>query len=129
MVIADTSAWIPYFRQFDSLEAQVIDDLLSADRLVLVGVVLAELLQGSRSSEEREEILFALAGARYIETDFTIWRLAGELSASLRRRGTPLPLSDLIIGSLALEHGHEVYTLDAHFQSIPGLRLYQPARP
>jgi predicted nucleic acid-binding protein len=44
----------------------------------------------------------------------------------LRRRGVTLPFTDLIIGSLAIEHQCEVYTHDPHFQKVPDLRHYNP---
>jgi predicted nucleic acid-binding protein len=54
------------------------------------------------------------------------WRRAGLLSAELDSLGTRIPPSDVILGALALEGGHEVFTPDNHFRRIPGLRLYQP---
>ncbi len=45
MVIADTSVWIPFFNRPDSPEKAALDLLIDADEVVLVGVVLAELLQ------------------------------------------------------------------------------------
>jgi predicted nucleic acid-binding protein len=38
-----------------------------------------------------------------------------------------LPLSDLLIAALALEHGCHVYSLDAHFKKISAVPLYLPA--
>ena len=60
MVIADTSVWIPFFNQPESLEKREIDALIDADGLVLVGVVLAELLQGCRTPKEADTILSKL---------------------------------------------------------------------
>lgn len=91
-----------------------------------MGVVLAELLQGCRSSEDVDTILSNLTGLRFLETTFSTWKRVGELSVSLRRKSVTLPLSDLIIGALAVEHGYRVYTLDPHFKHIPGLKLYTP---
>jgi len=124
VVIADTSVWIPFFNQPESLEKREIDALIDADGLVLVGVVLAELLQGCRTPKEADTILSKLAGLRFRETDFSTWKRTGELSASLRRKGITLPLSDLIIAALALEHHCQVYALDPHFEQIPGLTLH-----
>src|SRR5574337_1567487 len=81
-----------------------------------------------RSSEDVDTILSNLAGLRFLDTTFSTWKRAGELSASLRRKGVTLPVSDLIIGALAIEHGYPVYTLDGHFRHIPGLTLYAPPR-
>ncbi|MBI4401241.1 MAG: hypothetical protein HY581_06380 [Nitrospirae bacterium] len=49
MVIADTSVWIPFFNRPDSSEKRALDLLIDADEVALIGVVLAELLQGCRS--------------------------------------------------------------------------------
>jgi len=52
------------------------------------------------------------------------WQQAGEISASLTKKGTPIPLSDLVIAACALAEGHEVYTLDPHFKRIPGVKVH-----
>lgn len=126
MVIADTSLWIEYFKGGDEPARAGLRTLIRSEQAVLVGVVLAELLQGCRSSEDVDTILSNLAGLRFLDTTFSTWKRAGELSASLRRKGVTLPFSDLIIGALAIEHGYRVYTLDTHFKHIPGLKLYAP---
>ena len=51
MVVADTSVWIPFFNEPESEEKRELDALIDADRLVMVGVVLAELIQGCRTGE------------------------------------------------------------------------------
>lgn len=127
MVIADTSVWIPFFNRPNSPEKDALDLLIDADEVVLVGVVLAELLQGCRTSSERETLSEALSALPYHEATQSTWSQTGDLSAQLLRRGVTLPLSDLIIAALALEHHCQVYSLDTHFKKIPGMRLYLPA--
>jgi predicted nucleic acid-binding protein len=129
VVIADTSVWIPFFNLPGSPEKQEIDALIDADRLVLVGVVLAELIQGCRTAREADMIVSNLAGLRFLDTSFSSWRQAGELSFSLRRKGITLPLSDLVIAVLAIEHHCQVYSLDPHFEHIPDLALHPVRRP
>lgn len=126
MVIVDTSVWISFFNQPQSLEKREIDALIDADRLALVGVVLAELIQGCRTPREADTIVSMLSGLCLLETTFSSWRRAGELSYSLRRKGITLPLTDLIIGALAIEHDCRVYARDPHFERIPGLTLHIP---
>lgn len=94
-----------------------------------MGVVLAELLQGCRTPKEADSIFSKLAGLRFLETNFSTWKRTGQLSASLRRKGVTLPLSDFIIAALAIEHHCEVYTLDPHFDQIPDLTLHRGPRP
>lgn len=124
MVIADTSVWIEYFKGGEERVRATLRGLIRAEQAVLVGVVLAELLQGCRSSKEADTVLSTLAGLRFLETTFSTWKRTGELSASLRRKGVTLPLSDLLIATLATEHRCQVYTLDPHFEQIPGLALH-----
>jgi predicted nucleic acid-binding protein len=127
MVIADTSVWIPFFNRPGSSHKTTLDLLIDADEVALVGVVLAELLQGCRTPSERDILSDALLALPYFEVTQSTWSQAGNLSAHLLRRGVTLPLSDLVIAALAIEHGCSVYSLDAHFKKIPGVRLYLPA--
>jgi len=126
MVIADTSVWIPFFIRPASREKHALDALIDADELVLVGVVLAELLQGCRSREERDDLKDVLLALPYLEATKSTWGAAGELSCSLLRRGVTLPMSDVLIASLALEHNCAVYSLDGDFRKIPELARYDP---
>jgi predicted nucleic acid-binding protein len=127
VVIADTSVWIPFFNRPDSQEKRTLDALIDGDQLVLVGVVLAELIQGCRTGQEASLVLDHLTGLPFLETTFLTWKRTGELSFSLRRRGITLPLTDLIIAGIALEHDCQVFALDPHFTQIPGLKPYRPS--
>jgi predicted nucleic acid-binding protein len=127
MVIADTSVWIPFFNRPDSPEKATLDILIDADEIALVGVVLAELLQGCRTESERNLLSDSLTALPYHEVTRSTWSRAGELSAQLLRRGVTVPLSALVIAALALEQACQVYSLDTHFKKIPGLRLFPPA--
>jgi len=126
MVVADTTVWIEFFNNPESEEKRAIDLLIDEDELALVGPVLAELLQGCRSVGEANAILDHVSALPFLETNFPAWRQAGDLSSSLRRKGTTLPLMDIIIGAIALEHDAEVFTTDPHFRSISGLKLHRP---
>lgn len=127
MVIADTSVWIPFFNRPDSPEKTALDLLIDADEVALVGVVLAELLQGCRTPSEREALSDALLALPYYEVTQSTWSQTGDLSAQLLRRGITLPLSDLIIAALAIERDCRIYSLDTHFKKIPDVHLYLPA--
>jgi len=92
-------------------------------------VVLAELIQGCRTLSQANTITSRLSGLRFLEDNFSSWRRAGELSFLLRRKGATIPLSSLIIATLALEHHCQVYALDPHFEQIPGLTLHTIPHP
>ncbi len=126
MVIVDTSIWVEAFRSKDSSERREVDRLLATGQVALVGPVLAEVLQGARDQSEFESLQDVFSALPYVEDGREVWARVGHLSYELRRHGSALGLIDLLVGALALQSGHSVYTSDTHFQRIPGLRLHEP---
>ena len=125
MVIVDTSVWVQFLRSLGSVEHLELDRLLAQGEVVMVGAVLAEVLQGTRSQGELEGLHERLTALPYLGETQETWATVGELSYQLRQRGEAVALLDLLIAALALERGHEVYTSDEHFQRVPGLRLHE----
>ncbi len=125
-IIVDTTIWIEFFRNPQSNHSSHLKDLLRQQRVVMVGMVLAEILQGIKAPKEAQLVLTGFTKLPYSEMTKDRWQQAGEISTSLRKKGTTLPLSDLIIASCALAEGCEVYTLDPHFKRIPGVRIHLP---
>ena len=52
-----------------------------------------------------------------------LWIKAGERSAALRKAGKTIPLSDILIATLAIEHSLAIMTADEHFRIIPGVLI------
>ena len=125
MVIVDSDVWITYLRRPNARAGRELASLLEKREATMVGVVMAEVLQGARSPQEFGELLRLLEQLPYLEAGKAAWVRAGELSRQLRGQGRPIPLTDLLIAALALEHGCAVYTLDEHFRRIPGVALHK----
>jgi hypothetical protein len=47
------------------------------------------------------------------------------MSLFLRRKGINLPLTDIAIATLAIEYQFSLFTLDKHFDQIPGVKIYK----
>jgi predicted nucleic acid-binding protein len=124
VVVIDTSVWVDFLRGGRSREATAVEELVRSARAVTCGIVLAELLAGVKNAEQRERLSEALAGLDYVEMREQTWKRAGDLAAGLRSKGRTLPMSDLIVAAVALEHDLSVFTGDNHFHHIPGLRLH-----
>ena len=90
----------------------------------MVGPVLAEILQGARSVDEFDRLRVRLAALPYVASTRETWGHTGALSYQLRQQGSPVGLVDLLISALALEHDHQIYTLDDHFHRVQGLKRY-----
>ena len=123
-LLFDTCAWVEYFKPRSSSLKQTVEDLLLTEDVYVCGPVLYELRQGVKSEKERTLLANAFAALVYVEMNESLWFKAGELSALVKRRGKTIPLSDILIASLALEHDLTILTVDKHFEQIPGVKLY-----
>jgi predicted nucleic acid-binding protein len=126
MVIVDSNVWIHFMKAPGTPAGQEMTKLLRASEVATVGVVLFEVLQGMRSQPEFDRIKSRMLTLGHLEASRDTWVRAAEVSIDLQRSGRPTPFSDIMIAALGIEHDVPVYTLDQHFQHIPGLKLYQP---
>ena len=122
-LLPDTCAWIEFFKGKPTPMAQALEHELLHGEVATCGVILYELIQGIKSSKEEKLVLNALQAVTHLEMSAELWIKAGRLSAVLRRNGHILPLSDLVIATLAREHKLSVLTIDSHFDAIPGLTV------
>ena len=125
-IIVDTSVWIEFFRKPESGLTARLKSLLKERRVTMVGMVLAEILQGVKIRKDATLVRKSFEKLPYLEMTRDIWEKAGEISASLRNQGTTIPLSDLIIAALAISNDHAIFTIDPHFKKVKGLTLYEP---
>lgn len=125
-VLVDTSVWIEFLTRTQTLVATTLRRLLDQDAVCLTGIVIAELLHGSRTDEEAERLLAKFRPLTCLETPREAWVLAGRTAAALRRHGLTLPLSDVVLAAVARIHGCAIYTTDAHFARIPHVKRFQP---
>jgi predicted nucleic acid-binding protein len=125
VIVVDSNVWIDYIKRVDSDAGNRLDTILEDREVVLVGVVLAEILQGASGEQDHDRLDDALRATTYVEVDREAWVRAGRLSRDLRRSGQMIPMTDLIIAAVALEGDHELFTFDPDFKRIPGLRLYK----
>ena len=127
MVIADSSIWIEFQNNPGSEVGAELDRLLANDEVVMVGPVLTEVLQGSRSESDLDFFASRLTALSFLEADQETWVKAAELNYRLSREGSMLSLGDLMISTLALYHDIPVYSLNGDFDRVSGLRRHEAA--
>ena len=125
MIVVDSSVWIEYLHTPDSEHGRTLDSLLDRKEALVTGVVIAEVVQGVRSDEQRTAVADYLLRLPYGDLSKDGWLQVGELAYQMRKQGQTSGLADLAIASVAIEGGHELYTLDADFDRVPGLVLHQ----
>ena len=123
-ILPDTTVWIEFFRT-RSKTGDILESLIKEGSVWLCGTVLFEILQGVRTEEEKSNVLEMLSDLPYVEMSQSLWQKASEISASLRKKGLNLPLSDALIAAVAIKGNLSVFTLDQHFEQIPGVKIYR----
>jgi tRNA(fMet)-specific endonuclease VapC len=124
-VLLDTTVWIDAFRGKTPQIVSVTQALLNDDRILVCGPVIFEIKRGLRPPD-RKKILPLLDALIRLSVDETVWDAAGDLDASLRKKGTTIPPMDVIIAQVCLHHKVSLFTLDQHFSSIPKLKFFKP---
>ena len=118
--IADTSAVIVGLRDPE------LSPLREAE-YALAFVTVAELLFGVMKSVKPAQTLLECAPIIrghpvLVPTESTPARYAW-LACELEKRGQKIPVNDLWIATLAIQHDVPLLARDAHFERVPGLHL------
>jgi predicted nucleic acid-binding protein len=125
-VLIDSCIWVQFFNRPQSEEKRAVEDLIRANRVVLIGPVLAEILQGFRRDAQADWVASCLEGLRFLELGWTDWREAARIARRLAAGGHRLPLTDLALAAIARRYDCAVYTTDPHFDLLSDLNRYAP---
>lgn len=118
-IFADTSAWIASFRVGGNLALkEYLRTSLDLDRLVTTNIVILELLQGCKTRREYEVLKARMDVLPLYLVNENTWSIAYETEYSLRRKGITVPIVDILICSIALEHGLNIVHHDEHIKVV-----------
>jgi len=118
-VIVDTSAWIDSFRPgTDKTLSLLVKDLILQNRILLPGIIKAELLRGTRTKKEFNRLSELLKGIAYLSVSDAFWEQLAAFSFKLFRKGIIVPLTDTYIALLCLENKSQLLHRDKHFDMI-----------
>jgi predicted nucleic acid-binding protein len=124
MILIDTSVLIDYLRSKDPALWTKIQTHDSA----ICGIVRVEILAGARNPGDRARLLLMFDSLQQATTSELIWNSVGDHAAQLRSQGVNVPLADIVIATLAIDHNVELWTRDGHFANVqrvlPALRLF-----
>ncbi len=118
-IIIDTSAWIESFRpQCDEKLANLVKDLIIKGRVLLPGIIKAELLRGAKNKREYNRLDDLLKGLTYLPVPEEFWDKLSEFSFGLFRKGIVVPMTDTYIALLCIEMDAPILHRDRHFDLI-----------
>lgn len=106
---------------------RVVERVRDAEAVYVPAIALGELYYGARKSgrvdENVKRVATLAAASAVLVCDAATASTYGELKATLRAQGTPIPENDLWIAALAKQHGLTVASRDDHFGTVPGLPI------
>ena len=126
MILAlDTNRYIDFARGVN----EAIERLENTEVIAMPLIVLAELRVGfyrsSRSSQNERNLSLFLNQRRVevVTPDEETTHHYGRIAAHLQSTGQMIPINDIWIAALTIQHRMVLYTRDSNFQRIPNLAL------
>jgi predicted nucleic acid-binding protein len=128
MIIADTSAWIDYFKGTDAAHTNILDRELTRNRVGTGDLIIAEFLQGFRNDRDYQEAKSLMDSLEYFDlVGKEVAFLAGQNFRLLRREGiTVRKTIDVLIASFCILNDFELIHNDRDFDPFEerlGLRV------
>lgn len=125
MNVVDSSGWLEYFGNGPNA-AFFAEPLLQVDELIVPAISLFEVFK--RVLQQRDETSALQAAAlmqqgRTVTLDAALAMAAARMSCDLK-----LPMADSIILATARHFNAVLWTQDADFENLPGVRFVAAAR-
>lgn len=118
-ILVDTSAWIASFSKWghEDLKESLKEKILQ-NEVCMTGMVLLELLQGTRNEEQRLSLKKRLAILPFLSVDDSIWNQVSQLSIQMRSKGVKAPAPDFFIAQVAILNGCVLWHCDRDFERV-----------
>jgi predicted nucleic acid-binding protein len=121
MNIVDSSAWLSYFA--DDRNARYFSAAIeNIDELLVPSIIITEVFKNIRRQRDEEAALIAVAHMK----QGAVIALDSELAIDAGNYGVQykLPLADSIIFATAQKYQATLWTQDADFSGLPGIRYF-----
>lgn len=128
MIFVDTSVWVAALRSGDGPEARGLNRILDLDEVALPVPVRVELLAGAATADRPRLRRVLSALPTYFPTDRT-WKIVDSWLDRAAAAGDRFGFADLLIGALAAEHGHRLWSLDIDFRRMSQIGLLELFTP
>ena len=117
-VFWDTCIWVDYFKNKNFKYAKNIEPLIFENRLYTCGIIIAELISGTKSRREANIIEQTLSSLELINIDYKTYIHAGFMRGNMLKKGITLPLTDTIIACTCISSNCSLFSYDKHFKKI-----------
>jgi len=118
MFLIDSSAWIEYLRPKGSIKVKErIRNILQKEEAVSCGIVVVEILRGSKDEKDFLSLNESLRSLPQIPIDDVVIERASKWGFMLDRKGKIVSTTDLLIASAAYKKARLIH-LDRDFELI-----------
>lgn len=121
-LLVDSSVYIDLLRSGQDVAFRLRDHITDGSALTC-GIIRIEVLRGiidRHIAEWMEQLFDEMTDC---PLDDALVKAAARLAWQLDRRGSVLPVSDLLIATCGLRAGAAVVTTDPHFRLVPDLKV------
>ena len=128
--IVDTSIWIDYFNSVKDEKAELVNQLIDADQIIVLPVILQETLQGIKENKIFELTKELMLSYNFINIDaiYSAIRPA-ELYRFLRQKGISIRKpNDCLIAAICIDNKIPLFHNDKDFDNIAkytSLKIYK----
>ena len=131
MIFVDTSVWIDYFNGEVNPHTDLLDRMLSSERIAIGDIILAEVLQGFRRDADFRKALELFEALEFKEMLGRQMALrCAQNYRKLRRAGvTARKTIDVMIATFCVVNGHVLVHDDRDFEPMEkylGLKVLKP---
>lgn len=126
MLVFDTNILIDIEKDNKEIKERLLkQSFVYGENPSITALTYAEFLFGylSKRKEAIEQALEILSLYDVLHTTKESAQLIAELQYSLEKKGTPLPLADVITAAIVLTHGATLATRDKDFKKIEKIKL------
>ncbi len=120
-LLLDTNAYSDYVRG----DQTITDYLNQASLIYLPVIVIGELKRGFyrgtriKTNGDSLQKFIAKPRTRLLDVDQETAEHYGQLAAYLKKQGTPIPVNDIWIAALCVQHDLPLLTRDDDFRNLP----------
>ena len=124
-ILIDTNIYSEFMRGDNKVRFILSEMEIIGISVISIGELLSGFKGGINEEKNRKELSFFLDSPRVkvYNVDIETSEFYAKVIADLKNSGNLIPANDVWIASIAFQNGLKLFTLDNHFQKVPGLFL------
>lgn len=116
--LVDTTVWVKFLRGIEPSLKEKLSSLVLEGKAFTTEIIIMEILRGAKSDKEYNSLYEDLTALPQLSLDSHVWEIAWKVGYNLRKAGVNVPMTDILIASIAVRHKAILMHSDKHFKLI-----------